>query len=80
MAAFDTALLDIGKESRFNLKDVGDAMDFQSMVKDFMNAVRTNPNQFIGKQAEVARFCSLVMDKTAWPLCAMVVPEFQYPQ
>ena len=77
MAAFDTNRLN---PAGYDLGEPLSAINFQAMVKDFMNVVRTNEDFFLGRQNEISRFCSLVMNEQAWPLAFNVVPEFQLPQ
>ena len=77
MAAFDTERLN---PAGYDLDEPLSAINFQAMVRDFMNVVRTNENFLLGKQNEISRFCFLVMNQQAWPLAFNVVPEFQLPQ
>ncbi len=73
MAAFDFGRLE---RTQYDLDVPARALSFQIMAEDFMDVVRTNPGFLDGKEAEIAKFCGLVMDDRAWPLAKNVVPEF----
>jgi hypothetical protein len=80
MATFDIARLDMDGPSRYYFKNPTHTVSFQQMVEDFMHVVRVNPGFFLDKLKAFKRFMSLINRDEAWPLCALVVPEFRIPQ
>ncbi|KIY02419.1 uncharacterized protein Z520_02558 [Fonsecaea multimorphosa CBS 102226] len=78
MATFDFARM---RPDQYNLYDAASAVDFQNMVEDLMNVVRTNAAAFEERDAELSTFLRLLLEsEDAWQLAAQVVPEFRYPQ
>jgi hypothetical protein len=50
------------------------------MVEEFMDAIRTTPEIFRGRDEDIDTFCGLLDRKEAWQLAINVVPEFRLTQ
>ncbi|KAK5055140.1 hypothetical protein LTR84_012888 [Exophiala bonariae] len=77
MATFDFARL---SPALYDMKDVTCVLDFQLMVQDFMNVVRTNPGLFENHDTHMGEFCTLLECDDMWQVAYAVVPEFRLRQ
>ncbi|KAK5198018.1 hypothetical protein LTR99_009435 [Exophiala xenobiotica] len=76
-APFDFAKLN---PALYVLDDAASAMDFQIMVEEFMEAVKTTPEALEDHEQACKTFCEMLAEDPAWQLAANVVPEFRYSQ
>ncbi|KAK5387959.1 hypothetical protein LTR20_005046 [Exophiala xenobiotica] len=64
----------------YDLSSANGAIRFQVMVEEFMDAIRTTPEIFRGRDEDIDTFCGLLDRKEAWSLAINVVPEFRLTQ
>lgn len=65
---------------RYDISCATGALDFQLMVEEFMEAVKSSPGRFHGRDLVVRTFCDMIAEDSAWQLARTVVPEFRLSQ
>lgn len=65
---------------RYDISRATGALDFQLMVEEFMEAVKSSPGDFHGRDQVLRTFCEMVAEDSAWQLARNVVPEFRLSQ